>query len=265
VEDTHFKPGGTVTAVLGKWANLVLQSGSYDKGCGRWSYVCLGKGKKKLEIVSAYRVGKHSNPGQATASAQKFRTHYAYASARVNIDPFKQTLIDLEYFVLDLKRRGCEVATVIDVNEAEDRNTRPQPHSQQFISTSGFTIDGTLDGSLKTFITNCGLINVDASRHPGQTVPNTHNCGSKQIDFVLATPVIARFILTIGLLDYNAVFNSGHRAFFFDIDADGFFGTSQLKDSRIGQEYRKILHNQFTHHNVYKRVRSLYARYEHLE
>jgi hypothetical protein len=28
VKDTHFKPGGTVTAVLGKWANLVIESGS---------------------------------------------------------------------------------------------------------------------------------------------------------------------------------------------------------------------------------------------
>jgi hypothetical protein len=173
-----------------------------------------------------------------------------------------ETLIDLEYLVLDLKRRGYEVATMIDVNEAEDRNARPQSHSKQFRSTLGFNIDGTLDGSLKTFIANCGLINVATSKHPGQTVPNTHNRGSKQIDFVLATPGISQFILAIGLLDKNAVFNTDHRAVFFDIDADGFFGTSvgalaaqrfrnlQLGDPRIGQEYRKILHNQFTHQNV---------------
>jgi hypothetical protein len=163
------------------------------------------------------------------------------------------------------------VATVIDANETEDRNARPQPHSQQFTSTLGFNIDGTLDGSLKTFITNCVLINVVASKQPGQPVPNTHNRGSKQIDFMLATPGIYRFILAIGLLDFNAVFNSDHRSFFFDIDVDGFFGTSvevlapqrfrnlQLEDHRIGQEYRKILHKQFTHHNVYKRIKSLYT------
>jgi hypothetical protein len=59
-----------------------------------------------VAILSVYRVGKHSNPGQATASAQQFRTQCADASARVDIDPLKQTLIDLEYFVLDLKQRG---------------------------------------------------------------------------------------------------------------------------------------------------------------
>jgi hypothetical protein len=130
VEYTHFKPGGTVTAILGKWANLFIESGSHDTVCGIWSYVCLGKGKKKLAIVSVYHVGKHSNPGQATSSAQQFRTQYEDAGARVDIDPFKQTLINLEYFVLDMKQQGYEVATLIDANEAEDRNARPQPHSQ---------------------------------------------------------------------------------------------------------------------------------------
>jgi hypothetical protein len=34
VEDTHLTPGGIVTVVLGKWANLVTESGSDDTGCG---------------------------------------------------------------------------------------------------------------------------------------------------------------------------------------------------------------------------------------
>jgi hypothetical protein len=94
---------------------------------------------------------------------------------------------------------------------------------------------------------------------------------------MLATPGISRFILAICLLDYNAVFNSDHRAFFFDIYADGFFGKAvealaaqrfrnlKFEDPRIGQECRKILHQQFTHHNVYKRVKSLYTLSEHPE
>jgi hypothetical protein len=86
---------------------------------------------KKLAILSVYRVGEHGNPGQATSPAHQFRTQYADESARVHIDPFKQTLINLGYFVLYLKQRGHKVAIVIDVNEVEDRNVRPQPHSQQ--------------------------------------------------------------------------------------------------------------------------------------
>jgi hypothetical protein len=88
---------------------------------------------------------------------------------------------------------------------------------------------------------------------------------------------ISHFILAIGLLDFNAVFNSDHITFFFDIDAAGFFGTLvealaeqcfrklQLEDPRIGQAYRKVLHNKSTHHNVYKMIKSLYPRSESLE
>jgi hypothetical protein len=46
VEDSHYKPGGTVTAALGHWASRVLRSGKDPTGCGRWSYVC-GKNDKK--------------------------------------------------------------------------------------------------------------------------------------------------------------------------------------------------------------------------
>jgi hypothetical protein len=59
-----------ITAVLGKWSNLVTESGLDSTVCGRWSRAYLGKGQKKLSIVSVYRVEKHSAPGDATASAQ---------------------------------------------------------------------------------------------------------------------------------------------------------------------------------------------------
>jgi hypothetical protein len=94
--------------------------------------MCLGKGQKKLAILSVYRVGKHYNTGEATASAHQFRMQYADENARVGTNPFTQTLIDLEHFVLYLKERGHKVAIVIDANEVEERNARPRPHSQQF-------------------------------------------------------------------------------------------------------------------------------------
>jgi hypothetical protein len=38
----RYKPGGTVTAALGNWSHRVVDSGSDDTGCGRWSYVTYG-------------------------------------------------------------------------------------------------------------------------------------------------------------------------------------------------------------------------------
>jgi hypothetical protein len=35
VEESHYKPGGTVTSALGHWASRVLRSGKDPTGCGR--------------------------------------------------------------------------------------------------------------------------------------------------------------------------------------------------------------------------------------
>jgi hypothetical protein len=90
-----------------------------------------------------------------------------------------------------------------------------------------------------------------------------HLRGSKQIDFVLATLGIALFIYTIGLLDFDVIFRTDHRTFFIDINMVIFFGSRreslpaqrfrhlQLEDLRFATEYRRILHQQFIHHNVF--------------
>jgi hypothetical protein len=96
VEESHYKPGGTVTAALGHWASCVLWSGKDPTGCGRWSYICLGKNDKKFASSTVYQVGHNHNAGDATALQQQYRTQYADETARVEINPHKQLMIDLE-------------------------------------------------------------------------------------------------------------------------------------------------------------------------
>jgi hypothetical protein len=117
VEESHFKPGGTVTAALGHWASRVLWSGKYPTGCGQWSYICFGKKDKKIAIVTVYRVGHNHNTGDTTAFQQQYITQYADETTRVEINPHKQTMIDLEYLTEELKSDGFEVAVFIDANE----------------------------------------------------------------------------------------------------------------------------------------------------
>jgi hypothetical protein len=70
VKESHYKPGVTVTAALGHWASRVLQSGKYMTGCGRWSYICIGKNDKKFTKVPVYHVGHNRNAGDATTFQQ---------------------------------------------------------------------------------------------------------------------------------------------------------------------------------------------------
>jgi hypothetical protein len=150
VEESHYKPGGTVTAALGHWASRVLWSGKDPTGCGRWSYVCLGKNDKKFAIVTVYRVGHNRNAGDATAFQQQYRTQYADETARVEINPHKQTMIALEYFTEELKTDGFEVVVFIDANEKLDHRVRSQNHDHKYKSDKGFHIDGSIDGSIAT-------------------------------------------------------------------------------------------------------------------
>jgi hypothetical protein len=89
VEESHYKPGGTVTAALGHWASRVIRSGKDLTGCGKWSYICIVKKDKKFAIVTVYRVGHNRNAGDATAFQQQYRTQYADETAIVEINPHK--------------------------------------------------------------------------------------------------------------------------------------------------------------------------------
>jgi hypothetical protein len=165
VEEPHYKPGGTVTAELRHWASRVLRSGKDPTGCGRWSYVCLGKNDKQFAIVTVYQVGHNRNAGDATAFQQQYRTQYADETARVDIDPHKQTMIDLEYFTEELMTDGFEVVVFIDANKTLDNIVRSQNHDHKYKSDKGFHIDGSIDGSIATYTQNCCLSNILSERH----------------------------------------------------------------------------------------------------
>jgi hypothetical protein len=186
------------------------------------------------------------------------------------LDPNNQILIDLQYFVQELLQGGDEVILFLESNQDEYQSYRPQEHDACFKKKGGFQVDGSVDGSLRSFMANCGLTNALMDVHSEQ-VPNTHGRGSKKIDFALVTDGIRPCIKAIGLLD-ESILKSDHRAIFLDLDLLLLFGTSlerlerpqfrnlKLDDPRISDSYRKLLHNQFECHNIYERVRKISER-----
>jgi hypothetical protein len=176
-------------------------------------------------------------------------------------------LIDLQYFVQDLQQGGDEVILFLDANQDENQSYRPQDHDACFKTKGGFQVDGSIDGSLRSFMANCGLTKALRDVHSEQ-VPNTHVRGSKQIDFALMTDGIRPCIKAVGLLD-ESILKSNHRAIFLDLDILLLFGVSlerlerpqfinlKLDDPRISDSYRKLLHKQFEYHNIYDRVQKI--------
>jgi hypothetical protein len=89
------------------------------------------------------------------------------------MDPHKQTLIELQHFVEKLKATGHEVLILMDANQAERQTYRPQYHNIKLVTKKGFHVEGIIDGSLQSFMQNCGLINIMRQVNKG-IVPNTH-------------------------------------------------------------------------------------------
>jgi hypothetical protein len=179
----------------------------------------------------------------------------------------RQTIIDLEHFVQELKDKGHHILIIIYANEDEQHQLHDQGHEYQLVTKNGFHMDGNHNESVGTMMANCGLINAIKELNEGG-LPNTHNRGTRQIDFVLCKEGLLDYIARVGFLD-SSVLGSDHKGFFADLNTAGLTGEGtevlnkphfrnlRLGDPLVSAACRKILHKQFEYHNVYQRVKKL--------
>jgi hypothetical protein len=112
-----------------------------------------------MTVITAYRVCKQHKPGQKSAYMQEHTIQYADEELRTFIiDPHRQTIIDLEYFVQELKDKGHHVFIFIDANEDGQHQFQEQGHDVQLATNNGFHVDGRHNRSLGTMMDNCLLI-----------------------------------------------------------------------------------------------------------
>jgi hypothetical protein len=221
-----------------------------------------------LTVITSYRVCKQHEPGQKMAYMQHHTIQYADEELRtLIIDPHMQKIIDLEHFVQELKDKGHHVLIFIDYNEDEQHHFHKQGHCVHLVTRNGFHVDCHHNGSLRTMMANCGLPNA-IKELIGGDLPNTHNSGSRQIDFVLCTGCLLEYIVRVGFLD-SSILGSDHKGLFADPNTAGLTGEGTeglhnthirnlwLDDPIVPAAYRKILHKKFEHHNVYRRTKKL--------
>jgi predicted Rdx family selenoprotein len=100
----------------------------------------MGKGGGGLFYITVYRVCDQNDPGDTTAWKQQHNIQYEDKTARVGKrDPHKQTFVNLEYFVHELRNKEHDVAIFINANQNDRRCVRPQGHAQHFQSKMGST------------------------------------------------------------------------------------------------------------------------------
>jgi hypothetical protein len=219
--------------------------------------------------VSAYRICDQTNPVITTVSTQQYNIQYEDEELiPFLLSPHRQTLIVLEYFVKDLKDANHEVLIFLDAHENETHQFQAQTHDVKFVTKHGLRVDGSIDGSLHTFMRNCGLHNVIKEPNEG-TPPNMHNRGSQQIDFVsAASRLFQDCIEQSGFLD-SSILGSEHKRMYADLNTQSLMGNGidhlqrtqfrklQLDYPNISDASRNKIDQQFVQHNVYRRVQCL--------
>jgi hypothetical protein len=98
----------------------------------------MGEGGE-LNYITVYRVWDQNDPVDTTTWKQQHNIQYKdededeTACVR-KIDPHKLTLVDLEYFVHELRNKEHDVGIFIDANQNSRQDFRPQGHAQHFQS-----------------------------------------------------------------------------------------------------------------------------------
>ena len=197
------KMGGTMIHVERKWAgsSMKKESDTY----GRWSKVTIeGKESNKIAIYSVYRVNGNSleKAGGDTVWMQEYQALLENGVESPN--PRQQILDDLEADIHATREDGeTEIIVCIDANES----TRKEGVSK-----------------LKLFRENTGLEDIHGYLHSDLEETPTYAEGSKQIDYILASPRVLQATNRGGILPINYMAQSDHRTLYIDIDIKEILG-----------------------------------------
>ena len=102
---------------------------------------------------------------------------------------------ELIRFIKKLQEQKHEVILLIDANES-------------------ITDSNSLIGTLLSQTQMCDPI---FNQHGSKNEPNTHIKGSKRIDYIFCTQHISKYIISSGILPFDFVTTTDHRALFIDI------------------------------------------------
>jgi hypothetical protein len=184
IPDNSYKPGGTLTAITGKWQSRITAKGVDPLGLGRWSYFILSSNKKSLVIVTAYQPLKTKGP--------KTQQWILLRESAKTPDPIKSFCINLEKETKLWVNKGFDILLMINANE--DIGSQP--------------------GGLSNTISSAGLFDLVDARHNAGSYPNTYARGTKRIDYIFGTERVRKHCISSGILPFGYRYSSDHRAIF---------------------------------------------------
>ena len=163
-----------------------------DRGLGRWTYSVINtRKKKKLVIMTAYRLTNEQLLGNDTIYAQQYRI---LRRQKIH-QPKPRKIFDTDLCTLlrEWHRQKHEIILMIDANASIN------------------------DNNLQRIMNSADLYDLMCAKH-GLTSPNTFVRGTKTIDFILGTKGVLDAIEYCGIRQFNADIISDHRALWIDLN-----------------------------------------------
>ena len=198
----HFwKPGGTMLGASSKWAGRVVGEGT--DMMGRWSWLdFIGKGSKKIRVISAYRVSQ-DNPehaGELTSCRQQWRSHVKNGIRNPN--PKQLILDDLTAFISDWRNQSHKHSVILMMDSNEKLE---------------------VGKPLYDFMVGNDLMDAMEQLNPSAINDKTYLEGSKRIDHIFLTPDLAEIALKAGHHPFHQYFISDHKGIYIQFQAKDFF------------------------------------------
>jgi hypothetical protein len=270
ISSSHHKRGGTAISATDRWNHRIYLSGEDSTGAGRWSYFTLLGKDKTMIVISCYRVCPCPPPSNIASSyyQQSRIMESEDESIVIPIDPHCQTIRDMQIFIKGYQQQGYFIFLLMDGNHNYSHIFQPQDIRNRTHTPLGFNYAKNIDGSIDTLAESCNLVNIHKIKH--DNVPETHNAGYEQIEFIYILEASAEFTFHCGILDFNSLFYSDHHPLFLDIYILRLLGYPvqgtvkfiehdlKLNDPRIVRVYQSSLFQKLLNQNIAARVDALY-------
>jgi len=243
-----FKPGGTITMALNQWTGRVINNGT-DPNLGRWSYLeFIGKHDKRLIVMSGYRVcNQPFDAASQTVTAQQIRLLQAHGTP--NPKPRTIFINDLIQLVRQWRLSQKEIILCMDANDPIDDPKAEIAHLFQ----------------------ETDLTDLHYHKYPGLRKPATQQRGSKAIDLIAGSPLVAAALVHAWICPFGdpAAIKGDHRLLGVDLDPDILFGhaialpammsnrgVNSRQDQKVTKFCKRVI-SQCNQHQLAERIAQL--------
>ena len=203
---SEFNMGGNMAIVQGG-----LSGRCGDQGAdlyGRWSWVTIRGEVNKLVIMSGYKVGKNSGlPGGTSVAQQEVRAMLR-RKHRLATKPREAFDADLIDFCTKQQNLGHDILLMMDANTPLD------------------------SAETQAFSKAANLHSVAEFRFPHESLPRTHQLGSRCIDYCLVTKKLLKWTLKFGYFPFFIHSLFDHRGMVLDLRCSEFFGKFKVDETR---------------------------------